>query len=1073
LFSILTLLSRSSDEDLRAKQLEQKILEGKKRREAIRSERTRSLSPEKKQSIGIKHTIDLPSPATPYLNSKAILTAKELEIKKTIEAIAGPTGTLPLFPQNSKPVTDNSLVKSVSEKTTPQAQRLESYVKQPPKQPSKLDKPLITKSAPKNEEPLYSLSKKAIPAKPVKPQETEQPIYTLPKRAAIASSFVQSKPPVEETPDYSLSKRNLILPSIAKSTKKDEPVFKESERSTKLANKFDKIEKPAKPEKPKFGVGKTEQPSVAKKKVDFAKNSDDEPTFKKKPAPPIFGDKPSTLSPAKQMDYEDFKKKFDERNPIKPKDEDNKLKLLQEATIISSKPSTTTGLKKFKPTSEHNIHNQVFSALNDHAPLPGMAPRHSISSPASPRPISLPKSQSSYTIGSTLNSHSPSPPKGSFLASRLQPNFATQMLDMPPKPHASPPPGSFLASRSSSPVSLSHSPVRGGFIQSAMLKKEGNNHSRAGSTDSLHSLNSFSDISLVNPIGRTSSRTPSPIRIHGRAKSATSIDNGAGFKKNSISEKNDKVSKSLNFGSIDLSKPRPIEHFHDETNGRDDDNSIRRDSRRWSPNRPSWLENAINKSPSMSGIDSFNRASPHFPNSRPTSVSFKPVAPAKPLPPRKPASVALSEPSLTDDDDESESADVSKLLPVPDSRSVSTLGRSNTVKPAPPSVGSKPSADALEKLRLLRARASNNSAPESPAKTPPAEEEEKVASQLPPRSKSTPLLFEVKPRPRPPISRGIKPQPRTPFPAVPPSLVPKARPVNAEIPVEPLIMKYHPTEEDDGTLENASIPSVISKKTAHSFASDLSAVLKRGKPLVALEETNTSFSPRFERLTGFSGPKKSHTFDSSVLSSSSSNRTLQSKQEKLTHITKNRAKGPKRRLPKASTLPATASVKTHTCQRSRSLSPKSSQQRSFVSSSAEVSKFSVRSFKPTVEPSNSFQVAASAFKPPADPVISAKPIPSSVNSLAKPVFSSGAGKFNAFKPPADTLVSSKPLSFVPSTDPASSPLSKAKSSETNANGRVKPLIKTPSRAVSINSTASKPIPVPPKPKSLSMNADSE
>lgn len=1033
-------------------------MEGKKRREAIRNERTRSLSPEKKQSIGVKHAIGLPSPATPYLSSKATLSAKELEIKKTIEAIAGPTGTLPLFPQTSKPVTDDSSVKPLSEKTTPQAQRFGPSIKQPPKQPSKLDKPLITKSVPKTEEPLYSLPKKTIPAKPVKPQEPEQSLYTLPKRTAIPSSFGQPKPPVEKTPDYSLPKQKSFSPKISKPAKKDESVFNVSENSTKLSNRFDKFEKPAKPEKPKFGLGKAdfEQPTVPKKKVGFATTSDDELAFKKKPAPSIAGDKPSTLEPAKQNDYEEFKKKFDERNPIKPRDENNKPKLLQEATIISSKPSTT-GLKKFQPTSEHNTHSQVSSAVNGRVPMPGMAPRHSISSPASPKPIGLPKSHSSYTIGSTLNSHSPSPPKGSFLASRPQPNFATsQMLDMPPKPHASPPPGSFLASRSNSPVSLSHSPIRGGFIQSAMMKKEGNNHSRTGSTDSLHSLNSFSDISLVNPIGRTSSRTPSPIRIHGRAKSTAGIDNGASLKKNSISEKNDKVTKSLNFGSVDLSKPRPIDHFHDESNGKDDDNFTGRDPRRWSPSRPSWLENAINKSPSMSGIDSLNRPSVHFPNSRPTSVSFKPVAPAKPPPPRKPTSVSLSEPSLTDDDDEPESTDVSKLGPVPESRSASNLTRSGTLKPAPPSVVSKPPPDALEKLRLLRTK-TNSSAPESLPNTPPAEKEEKMSSQPPPRSKSTPLPFEVKPRPRPPISRGIKPQERTPFPAVPPSLVPKARPVNAEIPAEPLIMKYHPTEEDDGTLENASIPSVISKKTAHSFASDLSAVLKRGKPLVALEDTNTSFSPRFERLTEFSGPKKAHTFDNSVMSSSSSERTSQSKPEKLTHITKNRAKGPKRRLPKASTFSAAASVKTHTRQRSRSLSPKPSQQRNFDSSSAEPPKFSVRSFK-TTEVSTSFRVAASAFKPPADPVMFAKPIPSAINSSPKQVFSSDAGKFNAFKPPAD---------------PVSSPFSKVKSPEISVNCRAKPLIRTPSRVVSINSTASKPLPVPPKPKSLSVRVDSE
>lgn len=1001
---------------------------------------------------------------------------------------------LPLFPQKPKSITEDISDKLVSKNVVSPAAQLKSETKQILKQSSKLDKSSAPEPPAKKDEKPHYLLKKISSAQTSKPRDVEQPIYTLPKKPVDVSSFDKSKIKVDDTPDYSLPKQKLSPQVIPKT----DSIYKLKDKLDKPVDKCDNFEKPAKPEKPKFEQIKNEPP-VLKKKVEFAKTA--ESSFKKKKTPPVVNNKPSTLTAAKQREYEIFKEKFEERNPIKPKDEEKNLKLAKEAPIISGKPSTAS-LKKFQATSEHNTHNQVSYEVNGRVPLPGMTSKSTVSSTMAPRPAGIPKSQSSYTIGSTLNSHSPSPPKGSFLASRPQPSFMTsQMLDMPPKPHASPPPGSFLASRSSSPISITHSPTRGGFIQSAMLRNEGINRTRAGSTDSLHSINSFSEISLVNPISRSSSRTPSPIRVHGRTKSTTSIDNSADAKKNFINDKNDRFNKSINFGSVDLSKPRPVGHFCDDSNIKEDDSAIRRDSRRWSPSRPSWLENAINKSPSMSGIDSINKSATHLSGTKTASVSFKPVAPAKPPPPRKPTAIALSEPSLPDDEDESTndlnfssvSSSIGRpatLKPSPVSIDSKPFQPRISSKPVPPGIGSKPSADAIEKLRLLRAGTTSKSMPESPAKTPPTEEEEKEesTSSLPIRPKSTPLPFEVKPRLRPPISRGIKPQPRTPFPAVPPSLVPKSRPVNAEIPAEPLIMKYHPTEEEDSSLDNASIPTVLSKKTAHSFASDLSAVLKRGKPLVPLEDTNTSFSPRFERFAEFSGPKKSHTFED-TLSSNSGNKTLQSKQKQLTHMTKSRAKGPKRRLPKATTLPVNASLKIHTRQRSRSLSPKPSQKNSISSSSAKITRFSVNAFKPTNEQSSSFKAASSpfthpansvsirlkvnSFKPPGDPVSLTNLTASAFKPPADPTFLSSVGKLNGVRAPANPVDSSELLSSIPSTDPMPSALPKVKTSKTDTDGRVKPLIRTPSRAVSLKSKALKPIPVPPKPKGLSVSVDSE
>lgn len=119
-------ISDREDEE-RQKKLEQEIIEGRKRRHALRAERTRSLSPQKMSSslnLGSKRkrTLELLNenssipllPADSFSKSSSISKAEE--IKRTIAAIAGPSGTLPLFP-SSQSITENLYPKSNVQKS--------------------------------------------------------------------------------------------------------------------------------------------------------------------------------------------------------------------------------------------------------------------------------------------------------------------------------------------------------------------------------------------------------------------------------------------------------------------------------------------------------------------------------------------------------------------------------------------------------------------------------------------------------------------------------------------------------------------------------------------------------------------------------------------------------------------------------------------------------------------------------------------------------------------------------------------------------------------------------------------
>lgn len=194
----------------------------------------------------------------------------------------------------------------------------------------------------------------------------------------------------------------------------------------------------------------------------------------------------------------------------------------------------------------------------------------------------------------------PGSPRGSFLATRESQNFQSKTV---PQTHINNPAvcaavpsagaaqGSFLASRAQgSPAPLRPSPVRGGFVQSAMLKRENSTlvlRSRAGSTTESPSNSPFSSPGNANLARFSRSASTSPRKGHGRTQSTNSI-NYSGyntpnafqrgpndleeqtkensltpltlsrkFSKLSVATPEDTIQKSPSFNSLDLVEASP------------------------------------------------------------------------------------------------------------------------------------------------------------------------------------------------------------------------------------------------------------------------------------------------------------------------------------------------------------------------------------------------------------------------------------------------------------------------------------------------------------------------------------
>lgn len=774
------------------------------------------------------------------------------------------------------------------------------------------------------EKPLYSLPKKnnsskSNPATKPRTVEDNTSVYSLPKK----STFISSKPPIhssspEEVPAYSLPSKK--IPESSPPALDEAPLYSLSKKKTQSETSSTNLQS---------HKAVDQGPSMS----EFKPADNDE----KRPLP-IISPKPYTASGYKP----DVLGKKSTESVIASG------KLNKSPAIISNKPSNA-GLRKFQLTNEHNTHNQVSSAINGEVPMPGMAsntmrsnrPSLSKSSSvvfASPSVSSsvrsdiskssslnsgIPKSQSLNFVGSSLNA---SPPKASFLSTRPKPNISAKPSigsDLSTKT------GSFLASRSSTQVNRSPSPVRGGFIQSAMLRRDSTIGGRSDSTDSITEFNS---ISLVNPIPRSPTRTPSPQRGHSKTKSVGSIDLSPND--SSPSGKNSVFGSRVNLTEVSLPRPDSSDNIKDLKEKSEEEPS--RSPRRWSPGRSTWLGNALQKSTSnmslnrsptrnttlLSTSPEVNRASTMVGSNfgRPMSVSRSPTRPMSsldnhadsatnttklPVRPssslgryasvRKPPPVSAKAKPTPNDDVKPAPSTESKLA------TTTSLSRTKSIKPAIPPKSEKPKLEALEKLRQLRA--SKSGLAETPKPKP--NHRPTIAAKPELKSQNEQKIENVNSDEQEKPQIRYKPTfaTRTTFPEVPDALIPRNRPLNPEIQETPAIMKYHPDREDD-SLSSTQLPEALSKRAAKSFASNLSAVLQRGKPLNPLEKTNTSLSPGFERMSGI---KKAKTFDDNFLRAGAPTKKVENSGP-LTHITKGRAKGPKRRLPKTTTEAASAPV---------------------------------------------------------------------------------------------------------------------------------------------------------------------
>lgn len=704
----------------------------------MRAERTRSLSPEKfpsslNLSSSSSHLEDLKSPslAPESLKTSSTKLSKAEEIKKTIAAVAGPSGTLPLFPSNNsqalpkatdtpiinidkksptvkKTLADkNSSVKKVDDskpefistslkhrdvspdkdlEASSHSKLDDSNIFPQPKLKSissrpntKIHTPAITE-----EQDLFPpiKLKRVVQNPPVEPSDTEE----------IKSPIPTSKPNGSSSPHVTtpLTPQEPIVPSDAKNLDSPKSKFKPST--------------PILPKKPSTIIPSPKPRSLSSQKSTPVKSENSEPS-KKNPTPVEKSqeeiDKTDDLE-VKSDKQEEFKsitlKSVKNSTPVESKsDEFNNGPTIIAPLSSSVYPSTpssssSTGLRRFQSTRESNTHSQVSSTVNGRVPMPGMAKsptnvRSSTATVTTPPPVS--EKPKPFASPSSRQSLRPTP--------NLSPNSSDVRQSLSPA-------GSFLASRPAVALPRPKSPSRGGFVQSAMLKRENTviRPRSDSSSSTAQSGNIFDGIILASPSSRISgSRSPSPSR-HGRTQSATNIDTtkfatiGGRFYKsqhNSSTSLEPKLSKmSLDDSDIpNISEPEPAEvaeaendEVHSEKpipppsrgSRKSEDKSATSpplsanhtgsglkssDSRRWSPVRQTWLESALMKTSSNSSLESptlINRIPTVLRAPSPTRTTrgnsinsgklLKPsIPPSKVLPHHSPAlhSVTLSEPT--------------------------------------------------------------------------------------------------------------------------------------------------------------------------------------------------------------------------------------------------------------------------------------------------------------------------------------------------------------------------------------------------------------------------------------------
>lgn len=744
-------VSRDREDELRQQRLEQEIIEGRKRRQALRAERTRSLSPEK-----ITPNLPLVSSKAVDLNSlESVLPppstklSKSDEIKKTIASIAGPTGTLPLFPSSrtSKPDSSDSQAAKSEKKLSALNEKLSTPLKKvpfvvatpialsdtpqdpfPPLKPTSIASPSPKSREPKpqdeetNEISTVKLKKVVHPSKPNHLADFEESIPTLPSK----KGDVSTKVPLESTTGEASDTKPLPLNPIKQRAPKKTPVVPPP-KPRSLSNRKSEVTS---------STGAEEITTVQSSSSEVASQPDED------------------------NEIEFHTEDVNSHEPQLPKSQTPHPAII--SPIPDSSAAGTAGLRKFQPTSSHNAHDKVSGTVHGRVPLPGMTTAKQIKTPyltssrISAASTSTRGPEYSGNSGRTSPSHSPS-------RQSLRPNLTPSSSDLRSASLNPPAAGSFLATRASSTiVSRPASPNRGGFVQSAMLKREGTISSKPRSESSG---NIFDGIVLPSPSARPiigGSRSPSPSR-HMRTHSTNTVDylpaslkpvsaassGDKHHKSNSESDRlelspsaNDTKEKLEDLAQDDIQKkpappaPRGIRNTDEKLEHANGTTNLKpNDSRRWSPvKKQTWLGSALMKnspssppseSPNMSRVPTVIRAPsptrhsrgssisntgsmklspfPIPPVSRATSIDQPPAAGKSPSPTLH--SVTLSEPAWNekdDFDDEEEDEFLSKPEPpkprkVLDDKSLDSKKPKELPTPAPSSTLPFEPIDSLSK----------------------------------------------------------------------------------------------------------------------------------------------------------------------------------------------------------------------------------------------------------------------------------------------------------------------------------------------------------------------------------------
>lgn len=748
------------EDELRAKQLEEEIAEGRRRRQALRQRHKRPESIDKSAN----------AEKTPSSVEEEQQPNKEQEIRNTIETLVGPTGRMKL---GDKEETEKSTSLSLNQQDS-----------------GEIKKPLQKTATPWKEEVKRGLKNES---------PTERP--TLDPAAIVKKH--PAPPP---------------------------PAGKKEDKATTTSTPTSPVEKKTPSAKPSNGLASPFTPPKPHESEQQSPSTSSNPRIKEISGSlsGLRSSKPQQLSPVNLEDKDDTPKS-QKRVVSGPK------------PPVAPKPRNLTPMKHEAPEKEEESTTSPAPTYSYKSPISGGQGFHKSKS-LSVSSVSLPPTTSTAT--------ETTPPQNVTATSPTH------------------------ESGSGSSGKLSRSPTRVGFVQSAMLRREGSvlNKSPTNTPSASALSRSSTSASATNsPFNRSSfhSRNGSSPSVHypnlshpssEHLRMSSSVSNGS---INSLSSSSS--SDTNNNESI-----RPSARSMNSNNQSPNND----DSRRWSPVRQqSWLESALKKTgpptpeQGLVRAGTLARSSSRSPIKQQNSggANLQPISSTS-SPERKPSQLNTPD---------SELATKYKDTPSP-----SPLNRSNTLKPSP---GPKPSDN-------------------KPQTESPSSQKEK---EIPP--------FLAR-------SNTLKPTPPKPKTEKPPAeAIDRLRSLRATKPVRP--EKHDEAKETlekakaglrrSNTVQHQSSDQVTERLLAAKNSLRSSVYGKNSAPILEENEESSeqkdpaeeanSFADSLEKALGSGAPsntsspgvKKAKTFDSSELFSPKQQQTG----KKLSHITKGRAKGPKRRLP--------------------------------------------------------------------------------------------------------------------------------------------------------------------------------